>query len=204
MNGQLSIRKVRQGPVDGVKPRLVVEDLCVKVGMRKVIRNLSFEVFPGDELFVTGPNGVGKSTLLNAIAGIEPARVVGGRMRLDGDDIGLRPAHERANMGLVYMRQRDHVFPSLTVAQNLELALGGGGYERFAVAYPEWAHDLPPNRRAGLLSGGQKKKLAWGMTVLRSPRLLLLDEPEAGLSDSIDIGTFDTYMIVSHNSMQEH
>ena len=81
------------------------------------------------------------------------------------------------------MRQSSNVFLSLAVAENLTLALGGDGYARFSKQFPQWAQDMPANKKAGLLSGGQKQKLAWAMTVLSQCELALMDEPIAGMYD---------------------
>lgn len=180
------------------RPLLVIDDLAVRVGMRRVLDGVSLSVFPGDHLRITGPNGCGKSTLLNAIAGVAPARIERGSIRLDGTDIAAWPSHERARQGIAYMRQVDHVFFALSVNENLTMALGRSGYDRFAEHFPNWVADFPPNKRAGHLSGGQRKKLAWGMTVLKSAPLILADEPEAGVSQGLSPPVEKTYVVVTH------
>lgn len=165
-----------------VNPALALKGLNIKVGIRMVLTNVSLELYPGDHVMITGPNGSGKSTLLNAIAGIEPAILESGRVIFDGHDITDLPAHVRSSLGIVYMRQVDNVFNSLTVSENLKIAIGNNGPEMFCKAFPGWAQDFSMSKTAGLLSGGQKKKLAWGMTVMRSGiKLVLLDEPRAGV-----------------------
>jgi ABC-type branched-subunit amino acid transport system ATPase component len=168
----------------GTRPLLSVRNLCVRVGIRQILKNVNLEVFPGDHIRITGPNGSGKSTLLNAIAGVEPAKVTSGSIAMDGREIMLLPAHERASLGLAYMRQTDNTFPSLSVAENLRIALGGDGSERFRATFPEWAKQIPLDKPAGNLSGGQKKKLAWAMTSLQNSQVVMLDEPMAGVSDN--------------------
>lgn len=183
---------------EGAGPLLRVDRLTVKVGIRRVIEDLNLEVFEGDMVCVSGPNGSGKSTLLNAIAGLEPAQVADGTISLDGDDIVGLPPHERSRRGLAFMRQRDNVFPELTVDENLRLALGPEGPTRFGTSFPSWANDLPGRKRVGLLSGGQKQRIAWAMATLRHSRLLLADEPEAGVSGELDHPPGKTVLIVSH------
>lgn len=190
------IRRGERGP--GIRPLLAVEDLTVRVGVRRVLDGIGLEVYPGDHLRITGPNGCGKSTLLNALAGVPPARIERGRIRFDGADITAWPAHERARRGIAYMRQVDHVFPALTVRENLTMALGRDGYERFAGTFPGWAADFPPHKRAGQLSGGQRKKLAWGMNTLRENHICLVDEPEAGVAGPLEFESSHTYLIVAH------
>jgi len=173
----------------GAQPLLQVENLTVRVGIRQVLSNVSLEVYEGDHVRITGSNGCGKSTLLNAIAGVEPARVKHGVIKFDGREISMLPSHERSVLGIAYMRQSDNVFPGLSVADNLKLALEEDGPAKFQEAYPEWTEDLPLNKPTGQLSGGQKKKLAWAMTALRNNlRIALLDEPRAG----VKVGVIDT------------
>lgn len=180
-------------------PILQIRGLSVKVGLREVLTNFDMEVFPGDHVQITGPNGSGKSTLLNAIAGIEPALIISGQIGFNGQDITRFPAHERAALGISYMRQTENVFNSLTVSENLAIALGKNSYERFAQTFPDWANELPENKSAGQLSGGQKKKLAWSMTYLMNKKIFLADEPNAGVAGQFKIPNDDcTYLVITH------
>jgi len=185
-------------------PVIQVQSLCVRVGIRRVLENLDLVMYEGDRVYVTGSNGSGKSTLLNAISGIDPARVESGRIIFLGKDVTNMPAHQRARLGLGYCRQRDNVFADMTVEENLRLALGEGGYSRFRQNYPVFAADLPPHKRVSLCSGGQKQRLAVAMAVLRESRLLLADEPEAGLSRHVELPSHGTLLIVSHDFQPNH
>ncbi len=191
---------LKKGPRgDGIAPLLAVSNLCVRVGIRRVLDGVHLEIYEGDHVRITGPNGSGKSTLLNAIAGVPPARYESGVIKLKGADIMFWPSHERVRAGIAYMRQRDNVFPGLSVAENLTLSLGADGPRRFREKFPEWSCDMPPDKLAGALSGGQKQKLAWAMTVLKdNSRLLLLDEPTAGVSDE-KMEVSGTYLVVEHD-----
>ncbi len=192
---------MRRGDPNGA-PLLSVEGLRVRVGVRRVINQLDFVVYSGDRVRITGPNGCGKSTLLNAIAGIEPSRIEEGRIVFLGEDITCAPAHERAQLGISYMRQTDNVFVNLTVEENLEVALGVGGFRRFAEAFPEWTENLNPEKRAGQLSGGEKKKLAWAMAVLAGKRLFMADEPEAGAAHHFRVPeSIGSYVVVTHEDV---
>ena len=103
-------------------------------------------------------------------------------------DITHLPAHERAAEGIAFMRQAGSVFEALTVKENLRLALGEDGPNMFKEEYPNWIALMPLEKSAGLLSGGQKKKLAWGMTMLKPHNVLwMLDEPKAGVDSKDDI-----------------
>lgn len=181
----------------GGAPLLQVEHVSVRVGQRLVLDDVSLEVFEGEQVRITGSNGAGKSTLLNAITGVLPLNE--GRIVFKGEDISTLPTHERSARGIRYMRQRDNVFPSLTVSENLQLAVGKNGYERFRERFPEWAKDITAHQPAGMLSGGQKQKLAWGIAVLHQHELALLDEPEAGMSEHICQNELSTLIMVTHS-----
>lgn len=180
------------------QPILAVKALSVRVGVRRVLDSIDFQVYEGDYVRITGPNGCGKSTLLNAIAGITPARIESGHIRFRDTDITSWPVHERARQGIAYMRQVENVFSSLTIRENLMMALGQDGYERFTKSFPEWVPDFPQDKRAGQLSGGQRKKVAWAMTVLRDAPLILADEPEAGVAQRFVPPASKTYILVTH------
>jgi len=184
-------------------PLLQIRSLDVRVAIRQVLSNLDLEVYRGDHVRITGPNGSGKSTLLNAIAGVEPGRIVQGRIFFRGLDIGQLPAHERACAGITYMRQTDNVFEGLSVKENICLALGKNGPSLFQSRFPKWAGEFTMTKAVGCLSGGQKKKLAWAMTILKENNiLLLLDEPQVGVSDKDEVMTLiasgDTILFVEH------
>jgi len=183
----------------GGVPLLQVEHVSVRVGQRLVLDDVSLEVFEGEQVRITGPNGAGKSTLLNAITGVLPLDE--GRIVFKGEDISKLPTHERSARGIRYMRQRDNVFPSLTVSENLQLAVGKDGYERFRERFPEWAKDIAAVKPAGTLSGGQKQKLAWGMAVLSSGDILLADEPSSGVTADANMmsQTLPTAIYIEHN-----
>ena len=186
-----------RGRSAGAIPLLSVESVSVRLGQRLVLDNVSLEVFEGEQVRITGPNGAGKSTLLNAIMGVVPTTT--GRILFKGEDLGKLATHERANLGIRYMRQRDNVFPTLTASENLNLALGEGGYNRFREQFPKWAEDITPKTPAGMLSGGQKQKLAWGMSVLNDVSLLLSDEASAGSSENLAISSQQSACFVEHN-----
>lgn len=183
----------------GSSPLLQVEHVSVRVGQRLVLDDVSLEVFEGEQVRITGPNGAGKSTLLNAITGVLPLNE--GRILFKGEDISKLPTHERTARGIRYMRQRDNVFPSLTVSENLQLAVGKNGYKRFRERFPEWAKDIADNQPAGMLSGGQKQKLAWGMAVLSSGDIFLADEPSAGVTADANMmsQSLTTAIFIEHN-----
>jgi ABC-type branched-subunit amino acid transport system ATPase component len=150
-----------------------------------ILRDLHLYVDEGELVSVVGPNGAGKSTLIKAIFGL--VRIREGSIRLDGEEIsGLAP-HRIARRGMRYVPQLDNVFPSLTVEENLDLAVAGLEKEELRSrreAVYELFSPLAParGRQAGLLSGGQRQMLAMARALMPRPQVLLLDEPSAGLA----------------------
>jgi branched-chain amino acid transport system ATP-binding protein len=164
---------------------LAVSDVVAGYGPNdSILKGVGIEVAAGEIVALLGPNGAGKSTLLKAIAGAVGIRQ--GRIVVDGRDIAnLRP-REVSRGGVAYVPQEANIFPSLTIAENLEI----GGFVDPRGARTRMAEiiglmpDLARHRsaRGKALSGGQRQMLAVGMALMVSPRLLLLDEPSAGLS----------------------
>ncbi len=149
-----------------------------------IVRGASFAVQPGEIVAVIGPNGAGKSSLVKAVAGLVP--ITNGRNLLFGKDITKTPAHRMVFEGLAFVPQTENVFVNLTVAENLELAAAIVKAKRRERLDPVYAMfpDLHRQRldRAGHLSGGQRQMLAVARGLIACPKLLILDEPSAGLS----------------------
>lgn len=150
-----------------------------------IVRGASIHANEAEIVVILGPNGAGKSSLIKAIAGLVP--VSEGQVILDGRDITRTPAHIMVRQGLAFVPQTENVFPLLTVEDNLRVA--GGVLPRSEVTpridemYQMFA-DLARQRRlaAGSLSGGQRQMLAVARALIVRPRVLMLDEPSAGLS----------------------
>jgi len=163
---------------------LRVRGLDVFYGRSQVLFGASLETPENGLLCVMGRNGVGKSTLLNAVMGVlKPAR---GTVLWDGRDITRLRPHERVRAGMAYVPQGHPVFPQLTVRENLAVAAESAGADA-----TDEALDLFPRlrpllaRRAGFLSGGQAQQLAFARALVARPKLLLLDEPTEGIQPSI-------------------
>ena len=149
-----------------------------------IVQGVSVAVAPGELLAVLGPNGAGKSTFVKALAGVVPT--FSGRVTLDGCDITALPSHRLSAAGLGYVPQTANVFATLSVEENLRVGghlLRHGLREAVARAFEHFP-DLRVHRRqpAGALSGGQRQMLAMARALITEPRVLLLDEPSAGLS----------------------
>ena len=145
-----------------------------------VIRDFSLAIAPGETVFVTGRNGVGKSTLVKMIAGHLP--VGAGRVTFRGRDVGAMPAHRRRGLGLGYAPQEGIVFDELTVAENLVLHHRDGSlrrYEAMFERYPFLRERL--GQKAGTLSGGEKKILSFCRAFAEDTALVVLDEPTEGV-----------------------
>ncbi|MES5822555.1 ATP-binding cassette domain-containing protein [Streptomyces sp. RG80] len=141
---------------------------------------------PGPGLTVLlGRNGSGRTTALRALAGTVP--LSGGAVVWDGTDVTRMPAHERARRGVCLVPERQAVFGSLTVRENLTLA--APSYDRALDAYPQLAALLP--RRAGTLSGGEQRMLALSRALLARARVVLVDEPAQGMSPAVAARTYD-------------
>jgi branched-chain amino acid transport system ATP-binding protein len=169
-------------------PLLEVEGLEAGYGDALVLHGVSLAAASGELVCIVGPNGAGKSTLLKAVYGLVRPRA--GRVRVEGEDIAGERPDRLTRKGLNLVPQLDNVFPSLTVAENLKVGvLGAPKAERRDAL--ERVHELFPllrerrRQRAGTLSGGQRKLVALARALVTSPRILLVDEPSAGLAPQV-------------------
>jgi ABC-type branched-subunit amino acid transport system ATPase component len=178
-------------------PILETRDLVAGYGEVNILHGISISVLPSGFVSVIGPNGAGKSTLLKTIYGLLPPRSGSVRFRPDGSEqevTGLRP-HRLTDLGMNYVPQLDNVFPSMSIQENLEIGayLRRGDVARNLDRVFSWFPMLKDRRRvrAGTLSGGQRHLLALARALMSAPRVLLLDEPSAGLSPAAIDTVFD-------------
>src|SRR5256712_2956202 len=177
---------------------LQVDATDLHYGAAQALRDVSLTAEPGKVTCVLGRNGVGKTSLLDALAGQHP--ISKGAIILDGADISRLKPDERARRGVAYVPQGREIFPLLTVEENLKT--GFAPLKREQRSIPDDVFSLFPvlngmlRRRGGDLSGGQQQQLAIGRALVMRPRLLLLDEPTEGIQPSIikDIGRGIAYL----------
>jgi urea transport system ATP-binding protein len=160
-------------------------------GKGQVLWDIGFDLRAGDAIAVLGRNGVGKTTLMKTIMGQLP--VSDGFIYWHGDPMTQMRAHQRSRAGIGFVPQGRHVFPHLTVRENLEVGLSALSRKSFTgpKKVPDMVFGLFPrlaeiaHRKAGLLSGGEQQQLAIGRALAGQPQLLLLDEPTEGIQPNI-------------------
>jgi urea transport system ATP-binding protein len=177
---------------------LGVQNIDLFYGAAQALRGVDLSADIGKVTCVLGRNGVGKTSLMEAIIGNEP--ISQGEIRWEDQDITRLPPYERARLGIAYIPQGREIFPLLSVRENLETAFAG--LRRRDRNVPDEIFELFPvlqdmlGRRGGDLSGGQQQQLAIGRALVTRPRLLVLDEPTEGIQPSIikDIGRAISYL----------
>jgi urea transport system ATP-binding protein len=166
---------------------LAVRGLNQFYGDSHTLWDVDLDVAAGARLCLMGRNGMGKTTLLKCLMGLQPAR--SGSVVFEGIDLLKRPAEQRAQAGIGYVPQGREIFPHLTVEENLRVGLGVR--KNGCRSIPDRVFDLFPvlktmlKRLGGDLSGGQQQQLAIGRALVLEPKLLILDEPTEGIQPNI-------------------
>ena len=193
-------------PANDGTPVLELRKICKSFGGLRAVQDVSFRVMPGDRKAIIGPNGAGKTTLFNLITGI--FSVTSGQVLLFGRDVTDWPSHRRTALGMARTFQITHLFPRLTVLDNVLLAIGGLRKSKFVMwrlmsSYREIyekAYQLldraafldRKDTQVRFLSHGEQRQLEIVLGLASDPKVLLLDEPAAGLSsgESAEMATF--------------
>jgi len=162
---------------------LVIDQLGAAYGKSEVLHGVKLQVRKGEIHCVLGRNGAGKSTLLKSIMGL--VKTTAGTIKLENSEIGKLPAYQRARLGIGYVPQGRHIFPEMTVDENLKLGVINGPVDKALLDEIYASFPTLAERRTqlgGTLSGGEQEMLAIGRAMLPGPKLILMDEPSEGLS----------------------
>ncbi len=195
---------------------LNLRNISAAYGSFRALFDVSLEVEAGEAIGVVGPNGAGKSTLMRVISGM--LRASSGELSFEGRSLTRLPAHRIVEAGIAHVPEHRRLFPKLTVEENLRIGAFLPAARRHYAERSEWVYALFPRlferRRqlAGTLSGGEQQMVAIGRALMSKPKMLLMDEPSAGLAPLVVEQVFDlvrriraeglTVLIVEQNVQQ--
>ena len=200
----------------GTSPLLAVRDVSVVFGGIIALNGVSFDMRRGQILGLIGPNGAGKTTLMRVISGL--IRPTSGTITMQGSDVVATPAHRIVSLGIAHVPENRRLFPRLTVADNLKMGAYMPGARAHYAERLDFVFELFPRLKerlqqmAGTMSGGEQQMCAIGRALMSNPKLLLLDEPSAGLAPVVVQQVFElvkrirasglTVLIVEQNVQQ--
>ena len=182
---------------------LTIENLEVFYGVINAIKGISFEVNEGEIIALIGANGAGKTTILNTITGLVPAK--SGSIKFEDKDLLKTPAHKIVSMGIAHVPEGRRIFQQLTVFENLKLGAYTRKDKKEIADTLELVYERFPrlNERrtqiAGTLSGGEQQMLAMGRALMSHPKIILMDEPSMGLSPLYVTEIFDIIRSVNES-----
>jgi branched-chain amino acid transport system ATP-binding protein len=185
------------------EPFLIGHEMTGGYGATDILHGCTLSVDKGQIAVIVGPNGAGKSTAMKAVFGM--LRLRGGHVRLDGEDITALSPQDRVRKGMGFVPQVNNVFPSMTVEENLEMGafIRNDDMQRTM----EQVYTLFPilkdkrHQAAGELSGGQRQQVAVGRALMTEPKVLMLDEPTAGVSPIVMDELFDRIIEVARTGI---
>jgi branched-chain amino acid transport system ATP-binding protein len=185
---------------------LQVKKLSTRYGKALILEDLSFELFERQVVTIVGPNGGGKSTLLNSLMGLIPCQA---QLLFQGEDISALPLEERVLLGLSLVPEKRELFNTMSVEDNIEL----GSYRQVLLSPKavkssfEKVYELFPKLKerrhqiTGTLSGGERQMLAIARALMSAPKLLMLDEPSLGLAPLIVKEIFETIVLLQQSGV---
>ena len=185
---------------------LQVNKLSTRYGKALILEDLSFELFERQVVTIVGPNGGGKSTLLNSLMGLIPCQA---QLLFQGEDISALPLEERVLLGLSLVPEKRELFNTMSVEDNIEL----GSYRQVLLSPKavkssfEKVYELFPKLKerrhqiTGTLSGGERQMLAIARALMSAPKLLMLDEPSLGLAPLIVKEIFETIVLLQQSGV---
>ena len=182
---------------------LTIENLEVFYGVINAIKGISFEVNEGEIIALIGANGAGKTTILNTITGLVPAK--SGSIKFEDKDLLKTPAHKIVSMGIAHVPEGRRIFQQLTVFENLKLGAYTPKDKKEIADTLELVYERFPRLKerrtqiAGTLSGGEQQMLAMGRALMSHPKIILMDEPSMGLSPLYVTEIFDIIRSVNES-----
>ncbi len=181
---------------------LEVSGLAAGYGGSDVVKDVDFHIDPGEAVMIIGSNGAGKTTLFRTVIGLLAPSA--GDVRFEGEDIAGMPAQRIVRLGVSFVPAERHLFPRMTVQENLSLGAYPGRPDRVTMKlvmelFPRL--DERRRQRAGTMSGGEQQMLAVGRALMANPRLLVLDEPTTGLAPKLAAEAYEALGVLRERGL---